>query len=35
MKLRVGEVSRKTNETDVYVKVNLDGQGAVELDTGV
>jgi len=35
MKLRVGEVSRKTNETDVYVKVNLDGQGVAEVETGV
>ena len=35
MKLRVGEVLRKTNETDVYVKVNLNGQGAVDVETGV
>jgi imidazoleglycerol-phosphate dehydratase len=35
MKLRVGEVSRKTSETDVNVKVNLDGQGVAEVETGI
>ncbi len=35
MKLRVGEVSRKTSETDVNVKVNLDGQGVAEVKTGI
>jgi imidazoleglycerol-phosphate dehydratase len=33
--MRIGEVSRKTSETDVYVKVNLDGSGAAEVKTGV
>lgn len=33
--MRIAEVSRKTEETDVYVKVNLDGSGAVEVGTGV
>jgi len=33
--MRTAEVSRKTGETDVYVKVNLDGSGAVEVGTGV
>jgi imidazoleglycerol-phosphate dehydratase len=33
--LRVGEISRKTSETDVNVKVNLDGLGVAEVDTGI
>ncbi len=33
--MRVGEVSRKTSETDVSVKVNLDGQGVAEVETGI
>ncbi|MCW4019917.1 MAG: imidazoleglycerol-phosphate dehydratase, partial [Candidatus Bathyarchaeota archaeon] len=33
--MRIGEVSRKTSETDINVKVSLDGSGAAELDTGV
>lgn len=33
--MRVSEVSRKTRETDVYVKVNLDSSGKAEVDTGV
>ena len=33
--MRVGEVSRKTSETDVNVKVNLDGQGVAEVETGI
>jgi imidazoleglycerol-phosphate dehydratase len=33
--LRVGEVSRKTSETDVNVKVNLDGSGVAEVETGI
>jgi imidazoleglycerol-phosphate dehydratase len=33
--LRVGEVSRKTSETDVSVKVNLDGSGTFEVETGI
>lgn len=32
---RVGSVSRKTNETDIFVKMNLDGSGLYELKTGV
>jgi imidazoleglycerol-phosphate dehydratase len=32
--LRVGEVSRKTQETDIYVKVNLDALGRAEVETG-
>jgi len=33
--MRIGEVSRKTAETDVYVKVNLEGSGATDINTGV
>jgi imidazoleglycerol-phosphate dehydratase len=33
--MRISEVSRKTSETDVYVKVNLDGSGAAEVNTGI
>ena len=27
MSLRIGEVSRKTSETDIRVRINLDGTG--------
>jgi len=33
--MRIGEVSRKTGETDVQVKVNLDGSGSAETNAGV
>lgn len=32
---RIGELSRKTNETDVYIKMNLDGSGKYDIDTGI
>jgi imidazoleglycerol-phosphate dehydratase len=32
--MRIQEVSRKTKETEVFVKINLDGQGIYEIDTG-
>jgi len=32
--LRVAEVSRKTRETEVYARVNLDGIGESEVSTG-
>lgn len=32
---RIGEYSRKTNETDVEVSINLDGKGKAEIDTGI
>ena len=35
MKMRTEEVYRKTKETEVRVKVNLDGSGKVEVKTGV
>jgi len=33
--MRKDQVYRKTNETEVSVKVNLDGLGKVDVDTGV
>jgi imidazoleglycerol-phosphate dehydratase len=33
--VRISEVSRKTRETDVLVKVNLDSEGKTEVDTGI
>ncbi len=33
--LRIGELSRKTYETDVNVKINLDGSGKYNIDTGI
>ena len=32
---RVAEVSRKTKETDIYIKVNLDGTGRCDISTGL
>ena len=32
---RETEVTRKTGETDVRVKINLDGTGAAQMDTGI
>jgi len=32
--LRIGEVSRKTRETDIYVRLNLDGSGMAEVKSG-
>jgi len=34
MEMRVSEVSRKTRETEVFVKVNLDGEGKADVNTG-
>ena len=34
-KSRMAQLSRKTNETDVYVSLNLDGSGTYEIDTGI
>ncbi len=33
--MRADEVYRKTRETEVTVKVNLDGEGKIEVETGV
>lgn len=32
---RKSRIERKTNETDILVELNLDGQGRYEIDTGV
>ncbi|UBM60261.1 bifunctional histidinol-phosphatase/imidazoleglycerol-phosphate dehydratase HisB [Marinilongibacter aquaticus] len=32
---RIAEVQRDTKETEIYVKVNLDGKGAAQMDTGI
>ncbi len=33
--MRVGEISRKTKETDIRLKLCLDGTGQTQIDTGV
>jgi len=35
MAKRKSTIKRKTNETDITVELNLDGQGRYEIDTGV
>jgi imidazoleglycerol-phosphate dehydratase len=32
---RVGEINRKTTETDLHVRVNLDGTGQAKVKTGI
>ncbi|QED36872.1 bifunctional histidinol-phosphatase/imidazoleglycerol-phosphate dehydratase HisB [Antarcticibacterium arcticum] len=32
---RTAEITRKTNETDIYIKLNLDGTGKSEISTGI
>ncbi|MBW1296101.1 bifunctional histidinol-phosphatase/imidazoleglycerol-phosphate dehydratase HisB [Aquimarina litoralis] len=32
---RVADISRKTNETDIYIKLNLDGTGKSDISTGL
>lgn len=32
---RTAEIRRTTKETDVYVKLNLDGSGKTDIDTGI
>ncbi len=33
--MRTSEIKRKTNETDIFLKINLDGKGESSVDTGV
>ncbi len=33
--MRKAEIKRKTNETDIYAEVNLDGRGVGKIDTGI
>jgi len=35
LKDRVAEITRKTNETEIYSKVNLDGSGKNNINTGL
>lgn len=35
LKDRVSEVTRKTNETDIYINLNLDGTGKSDIKTGL
>ena len=32
---RTAKIERKTNETDIRIEMNLDGQGKYEIDTGI
>lgn len=32
--MRKAEINRKTNETDIFLSINLDGKGSSEIDTG-
>lgn len=34
-KNRVAEISRKTSETDIFIKLNLDGNGKSDISTGI
>lgn len=34
-KIRKGEITRKTRETDIYIVTELDGKGNSDIDTGV
>ena len=33
--MRIAEIKRKTAETDIYVKLNLDGTGQCDIDSGI
>ena len=35
MSERIAEVSRKTNETDIRLTLNIDGCGSADIDTGI
>ena len=32
---RIGEITRKTKETDIHMRLNLDGQGNADISTGI
>ena len=33
--MRIAEIERKTKETDIFAKINLDGSGKYKIDTGI
>lgn len=33
--MRIGEITRTTKETDIKIRLNLDGSGKVNIDTGI
>lgn len=33
--MRTAEITRKTKETDIFLRLNLDGQGEVDIQTGI
>jgi imidazoleglycerol-phosphate dehydratase/histidinol-phosphatase len=35
LKARTASISRKTNETDIFINLNLDGTGQSSIDTGI
>jgi len=35
LKARSASITRKTNETDIYINLNLDGTGKSKIDTGI
>lgn len=35
MKERIASIKRKTKETDITVKLNIDGRGVAKIDTGI
>ncbi|MFY7983091.1 MAG: imidazoleglycerol-phosphate dehydratase, partial [Burkholderiaceae bacterium] len=35
MNARIAEVHRRTSETDIRVRIDLDGSGAAQLHTGI